>query len=463
MYNFFMPSSENSDLSERELDILRLVATGASNKEIARKLFISPNTVKVHLRNIFAKIGVLSRTEAALYAVNHGLVKTALQSQALNLPVSVQEPEGGEAALTQLAPLPAGNPRSRRLGWLSLGVVALLLILAGVGYRLLNQPDLQPAQPSAALLTDSAPTSSPTSTLSPRWQVLTPLKVARSGLALAALDGALYAIGGETQQGVSGILEAYDPDSATWSERRSLPLPVADIQAAALGGRLYVPGGRMEDGRLTDKLQIYDPLRDAWENGADLPYPLSAYALAAWEGRLYLFGGWDGERASAGVLIFDPSLGAWSQGSPMPASRMYCAAAPAGGKIYVLGGLDGGQPLALNEAYSPNLEDSGASPWASAPALPEGRYAMGVASIADTILIIGGVNDSNDAAVSYHFFPSLGEWVEIEPPIPQAWTHLSATPLEQLVFAVGGRLNDEVTALAQSYQAVYTILIPIVR
>src|SRR3989304_3042156 len=68
--------SEISELSEREQEILKLVATGASNKEIARKLNISTNTVKVHLRNIFAKIGAASRTEAAMYAVNSGFIQT---------------------------------------------------------------------------------------------------------------------------------------------------------------------------------------------------------------------------------------------------------------------------------------------------------------------------------------------------------------------------------------------------
>src|SRR4030067_1992784 len=62
------------DLSQREREILRLVATGASNKEIARQLSISVNTVKVHLRNIFAKTGVASRTEATLFAIREGLV-----------------------------------------------------------------------------------------------------------------------------------------------------------------------------------------------------------------------------------------------------------------------------------------------------------------------------------------------------------------------------------------------------
>ena len=74
-YRWFlnMPIIEN-ELSEREQEILRLLATGVSNKEIAQQLYISTNTVKVHLRNIFAKIGASSRTEAVMYAVNQGLV-----------------------------------------------------------------------------------------------------------------------------------------------------------------------------------------------------------------------------------------------------------------------------------------------------------------------------------------------------------------------------------------------------
>ena len=47
------------ELSDREKEILKLVATGVSNKEIAYQLGISPNTVKVHLRNVFTKIGAI--------------------------------------------------------------------------------------------------------------------------------------------------------------------------------------------------------------------------------------------------------------------------------------------------------------------------------------------------------------------------------------------------------------------
>jgi len=59
-------------LSEREMEVLKLAATGISNKDIAEQLFLSPRTVQVHLGNIFNKLGVASRTEAVLYGLRRG-------------------------------------------------------------------------------------------------------------------------------------------------------------------------------------------------------------------------------------------------------------------------------------------------------------------------------------------------------------------------------------------------------
>jgi DNA-binding NarL/FixJ family response regulator len=61
-------------LTERELFVLRLVASGASNHEIAEKLSISINTVKSHLKSILDKLQLENRTQAATYALKHGLV-----------------------------------------------------------------------------------------------------------------------------------------------------------------------------------------------------------------------------------------------------------------------------------------------------------------------------------------------------------------------------------------------------
>ena len=61
-------------LTERETDVLRLLARGKANKEVAQELSIGEKTVKTHVSNILAKLGVQSRTQAALYAVRIGLV-----------------------------------------------------------------------------------------------------------------------------------------------------------------------------------------------------------------------------------------------------------------------------------------------------------------------------------------------------------------------------------------------------
>ncbi len=61
-------------LTERELEVLRLVSQGLSNKEIASKIFITEYTVRTHVSNILSKLHLASRTQAALYAVREGLV-----------------------------------------------------------------------------------------------------------------------------------------------------------------------------------------------------------------------------------------------------------------------------------------------------------------------------------------------------------------------------------------------------
>jgi len=61
-------------LTRREVDVLRLVAHGESNRKIAQKLYISEKTVKNHLTNIFQKLGVIDRTQAALLAVKNKIV-----------------------------------------------------------------------------------------------------------------------------------------------------------------------------------------------------------------------------------------------------------------------------------------------------------------------------------------------------------------------------------------------------
>nr|WP_062340517.1 response regulator transcription factor [Herbidospora sakaeratensis] len=67
------PSTEAVALTDREREVLALIAGGRSNREIARALDVAEKTVKTHVSNVLMKLGVQDRTQAALYAVRHGL------------------------------------------------------------------------------------------------------------------------------------------------------------------------------------------------------------------------------------------------------------------------------------------------------------------------------------------------------------------------------------------------------
>jgi len=67
------PTQITSKLTEREIDVLRLLAGGLSNADIAERLFLSEGTVRNHISTILSKLGVADRTQAAVIAIRHGL------------------------------------------------------------------------------------------------------------------------------------------------------------------------------------------------------------------------------------------------------------------------------------------------------------------------------------------------------------------------------------------------------
>ena len=69
------PQPQYDELTNREREVLQLIAQGKSNQEIATELFITLKTVKTHVSNILAKLDVEDRTQAAIYALKHGRIK----------------------------------------------------------------------------------------------------------------------------------------------------------------------------------------------------------------------------------------------------------------------------------------------------------------------------------------------------------------------------------------------------
>ena len=67
-------TAADTPLTARELTVLRMVADGLTNEQIARDLVLSPGTVKLHVQHIIGKLGIANRTQAAVYAARHGLL-----------------------------------------------------------------------------------------------------------------------------------------------------------------------------------------------------------------------------------------------------------------------------------------------------------------------------------------------------------------------------------------------------
>ncbi len=458
-------SDQNDLLSERELEILRLVATGAANKEIAQELVISPNTVKVHLRNIFAKLGVSSRTEATLYAVQNGLVNP---NRDVDAPIVEEEDE--EEPLPAASPQTSGEPpvqpaisaqprsRPKLIRWMALALLAAVVLIAAgtAGARWLF-----PTSPPAPTSVQSAEMSQ-----AGRWLKMAALPTPRKGMAAVEYNNGLYLIGGETAQGLDGALLHYDPQSNLWQSLAAKPTPVTDIRAVLIGEKIYIPGGRLPDGKPTSRFEVYDPRQNTWEQKAALPIPLSGYSLVPFEGHLFLFGGKDSQvHYAAGVYEYDPQADQWTERTPMRTARAYAGAAVEDEKIYLIGGFDGQEALTLNETYFPTRDANGENPWETNTPMPEGHYAMGVANLASVIYLLGGMDQSGQSTgpARFEYLPRSDSWAEFEAPPQPVGAFTAMVGSGSYIHVFGGETSTGLLDTHQLYQAIYTISIPVIR
>jgi len=430
-------------LSERELEILKLVATGASNQQIARDLFISVNTVKVHLRNIFGKLGVESRTEATLYAVRQGWV-------VLETPPAV---EGAQAE----PPLPKAHIATWQ---------RVLFVLAAlcIGVLVFWPPARTTSVGTGGPFTDrtSAALNNPSGTTPSRWVARAQMPTARARLAVAACQGKLYAIGGDTEDGVTGVVETYDPATDTWARRASKPHPVRNIAAATLHDRIYVPGGFDALDQASATLALYDPQADVWSEGAPLPTPLFAYALAVVQDKLYLFGGSDGVQYVNTVWIYDPAANAWNAGTPMSEARGFCAAAVVGGKVYVLGGYDGQSESALCEAYEPAKEGSAEGPWSRRASLHMGRGGLAALTVEGYVYAVGG-GWTQYLSFSERYDVDNDKWIAFDTPMLGQWRTVgaAAVPTDEgpVIYVIGG-WSDRYLSTNYAYKTFFRTYMP---
>lgn len=460
-------STDSTQISEREREILRLVAMGATNQQIAHQLNISINTVKVHLRNIFSKINVASRTEATVYAIQQGLVQldtpsvspaeieaepdapadlaeaiTPLEQAlpttpndesvaepsalaapiepepapepALIVPPSAVEPVPSSESVPAMseASTPAASEQPKPIATSNTSPTRSLpwfWLVLGVIVLLLAV-----AVGSYQLAARNTPPPSPTAAqpsqpINNTWIIHGTTPKAQTDFATVTYDGRLYMIGGQIGETASKALERYDPSSNTWVLLADKPTAVSQIQATVVRGNIYVPGGQDSGGQVLDILEMYDPTTQQWQQLPPMPEPRSNYALVSAEGRFYVIGGWDGTSYRNDVFMYDPDSATWSSRAAMPTARRNAGVAVIEGRIYVIGGENDQGGLRTNERYDPNVGSDGQ--WQPQAPLPVAIAHPALANINSNILVFDGASNK-----AYQYDSLTDAWAELALP-----------------------------------------------
>jgi N-acetylneuraminic acid mutarotase len=185
-----------------------------------------------------------------------------------------------------------------------------------------------------------------------RWTQLPSMRQPRGAGAAAVIGDKLYVAGGAPQtfyvsSPVSpyGTLEIYDFKTGEWSFGSPMPTPRHHISGAAVGGKLYVAGGRGEADRSLSIFESYDPKTDRWERLPNLPLGVGSPRVVAAGGKIVVVGGEDqfnwengGGWVTPSTWAFDPQTNKWHRLPDLHIERRGGGAGVADGRIYAIGG-----------------------------------------------------------------------------------------------------------------------------
>lgn len=463
-------------LSEREMEVARLLATGATNAEIARELVISPHTVKVHLRNIFEKLQVNSRTEASIVLVQRNWL-TLPGLEAADEPVATTTATTTSEEAVTLPPLyrvptpePLADLPMQPARWQVYYLIgALVVILAA-----LLAPHLPIWQRATSdLLSDSDRTvlGQPLPRLQSRWEPRVPLSTPRSRLSVVNLANRLYAIGGETATGGAvANVDTYDLQVNEWRTAPPLPEALANLAAVTFKEQIYVAGGTNKSGddptaaasfAVSDRFYRFDPTADKWQSAGQLPNPLAGAELVADESALYLLGGWDGRNMHDEIWRLTPSpenattAPAWTLVGRLRTPIAFFGAALVNGEIFVVGGHDGQHDLNTAEAFSLS-----SSEWRELPPLSSPRSGLRLVYDGLALFAVGGGGPYEiDTHERFDLVNNL--WSNFPSPLPGEWRNLGAVVQDGRLHLIGGWSSDYLDIHLQ-YQSNFRTLLPVI-
>lgn len=483
----------NEPLTERELEIVRLVSAGLTNKEIASQISVSPNTVKVHLNNVFTKLGLHTRTEVTVYAIRNGWV--AAGNEASPAADVAAPPISGEpapplplhASADSKHPTQALDEAAAQLAVANeIAASGTLVHIASPNAEVKNAPapNFVPIVPKVApnppalpplatwrkmalaftvvlvLLGSlvSLPTARGTNTTSDdgttvpgtidngflapgestRWFQRATLPTQRARAAAVAVNSNhIYLIGGEINQTASGDVLLFDRVSNSWrGVGAPKPTPVWNVVASAVNNVIYVAGGTTANNVATNRLEAYDIAKGIWRTLSPLPRPTAGHAMTAFNEQLFVFGGKVANATTGNSYVYDLANDTWRPIAPMPTPRSLTAAAVLNDRIYVVGGYDDGRESSVCEFYTP-----ASNTWDECAPMLLPRGGFGLARVGNTLYAIGG-GQASFVGFNERYDAANNRWISFETPLIGDWRNVAVASSVTEFYVMGGYSNN---------------------
>lgn len=256
-----------------------------------------------------------------------------------------------------------------------------------------------------------------------------------------------------------------------WFERADMPTARQEILPGTLDGKIYVTGGWIETGGITDLVEVFDPATNTWSTAPPLPRRLHHCAAVGVDGILYIIGGyinttWPEWYAYDSVLAFDPATNEWTQHAPMIVPRGEHSAIAYEGKIYVTGGNDRyGSNVSVTEVYDPATDT-----WTQLSSMPTARFHHASAAVDSLIYVVGGRQgfwgSPNPSIVPIEAYsPASDTWYTICD-LPNPRGGLSAIGIDGKLYTFGGETPgifeevDEYDPDTESWRSLTAMLTP---